>query len=402
MAEGPEAVRDLMTAPRFATLALHSGAPIPRDPLADEAAATVTADGMASLAHSTDPIAAELEDRVAALEGGSAAVALSSGLGCLAALLSGLLRPGEEIVAARSLSSGPLAKIAGGVGGNVWSMLWADVDDPGSFARLISPRTQALLVESVAAEDGRVADLTALAEVARRAEVPLIVDNGAATPALCRPFAFGADAVIYLSMARIGGGQGGMLVDGGSFDWARSGRYPLLGDPAQQFGGVNLSAAAGNFELAAALRLLSRGGVGAPLAPGEARQALLCLETLDLRMRRQSASALQVARFLAGHAAVAAARYSGLEGDRHHNLALRYCPEGAGHVVTFVAKAGAEGAGRVLERLRLFRAEGGDGNVSQALLARETRAAPAGWMRLAVGLEDPADLIEDLDWALET
>ncbi|MFO1185844.1 MAG: PLP-dependent transferase [Bauldia sp.] len=393
---GIESIDRGLGGPRLSTLAVHSGSVFAG--AVERRDGPRAADPALRLTRSQLPAAARLEERLAALEGGSAAVSFSTGVGCLAALLAALLREGDEAIVADADADSRLVRVGRDTAAGRWTLRSTDPDQPEAVARLVSPRTQAILVSSIADEDGAVADVTALGEIARRAQVPLIVDNTAATPALARPLAAGADAVLHLSAERLGGSsQFGALIDGGTFDWGRSGRYVLIGEGVAELGGASLTDLAANFELAAAVRLMAERGYGAPLSKSAAAAVASGLETLPLRMRRASESALAVAKYLAGRPEVANLAYRGLLGDRYHALGLRYSPEGGGAVMTFGLRGGADAAERFLGSLRLF---GGGGNVSHARLSRRPGEAARGAIRLAVGLEDPADLIADIAAAL--
>jgi O-acetylhomoserine (thiol)-lyase len=405
--------------PAFATLAVHAGAdPLAGAPPADAGPSRVVDDPDRSAALSglvgggaTDV----LEQRIAALEGGTAAVAVASGSAARLVVLHALMQPGDEFIAARQLDGGSINQFTNAFPGFGWSVKWADIDDIGSFEAAVTPRTKAIFIESLA-NPGGVADTEAMAAVAKRAGVPLIVDNTLATPCLCRPLAVGADVVVHAHAGFIGGhgnARGGVIVDGGAFNWTASDRYPMLSAPRPDHDGVVLGEAFGNFAFATACRMPGSGDLGLAMPPFDALLVLAGMETLPLRMRKHSENARAVAGYLAGHDGVTWVRYAGLSGDRHHQLALKYCPPGAGAVLTFGTAGGAEAAAGLVDRVELFaRAAAIGGTHSlidrpwstthRQLSAEARRAAGIGpdAVRLSVGIEDIADILADLDRAL--
>ena len=339
-----------------------------------------------------------LEQRVAALEQGTAAVAVAAGAGLIVTLLRPLMRPGEQAIVARELAAGTRRLLVDALSAFGWEMRWAELDEPSSFERAIGPKTQAILVPALAGS-GHVADLDAIARLAKRAGVPLIVDNTLPTPALCRPTAFGADIVIHADTRFLSGQTAGVgfIVDGGSFNWlAAGGRYPVLTDKRASQDGLALAESVGNFAYAAACREFAGGGAALDVATVAAG-----VETLPLRMAKHVANAVAVAEYLAGHERVVSVAYPGLPGDRHHMLAQKYCPGGAGGLVAFVIDGSAAAAEAFAAGLNLI------GNRPDARAARSSLTrpdagdapAPAA-MLLSVGLEDAADIIADLDEAL--
>jgi O-acetylhomoserine (thiol)-lyase len=246
--------------------------------------------------------------------------------------------------------------------------------------------------------------------------VPLIVDNTMATPYLWRPIEHGADIIVHSATKFLGGhgnSIGGVIVDGGRFDWVGDDRYPFLSKPRPEYGGMVLGETFGNFAFAIATRVLSLRDLGPALSPFNAFLILTGIETLPLRMQRQSDSTLKVAEHLERHPQVSWVSYPGLAGDRYHDLAKRYVPKGAGAVFTFGLKGGYEAGVRLVSNLQLFShlANIGDtrslvihpASTTHRQLSDEQRAeAGAGSevVRLSIGLEDPDDLIADLDQAL--
>ncbi|MFN3689240.1 O-acetylhomoserine aminocarboxypropyltransferase [Salinarimonas sp.] len=363
-----------------------------------------------------NPTCAVLEERVAALEGGTAALAVASGHAAEFLAFHALMQPGDNFVAANKLYGGSINQFNHAYKSFDWSVRWADADDPASFEALIDGRTKAIFIESIANPGGVIVDIAAVAQIAKKHKIPLIVDNTMASPYLIRPIEHGADIVIHSATKFLGGhgnSIGGVLVDAGTFDWVGDERYPMLSKPRPEYGGMVLGETFGNFAFAIATRVLGLRDLGPALSPFNAFLLLTGIETLPLRMQRQSDSTLAVARHLAGHEGVSWVSYPGLEGDRYHALAQRYCPKGAGAVFTFGVKGGYEAGVALVKRLELFShlANIGDtrslvihpASTTHRQLTDEQRvAAGAGpdVVRLSIGLEDPADLIADLDRAL--
>jgi O-acetylhomoserine (thiol)-lyase len=363
-----------------------------------------------------NPTNAVLEERVAALEGGTAALAVASGHAAQVLVFHALLQPGDEFVAAKKLYGGSINQFNHSYRNFGWQVIWADSDDPATFEAAITPKTKAIFVESIANPGGVIVDLAALSAIAKRHNIPLIVDNTMATPYLIRPFEHGADIIVHSATKFLGGhgnSIGGLIVDGGSFNFAGDDRFPMLSKPRPEYGGMVLGETFGNFGFAIACRVLGLRDLGPALSPFNAFLILQGIETLPLRMQRHSDNALTVAEHLAAHDKVSWVSYPGLRSDRYHNLAKQYCPKGAGAVFTFGLKGGYDAGVRLVSNLKLFShlANIGDtrslvihpASTTHRQLTDEQRAqAGAGSevVRLSVGLEDTADLIDDLDQAL--
>jgi O-acetylhomoserine (thiol)-lyase len=365
-----------------------------------------------------NPTNAVLEERVAALEGGTAALALASGHAAEFLTFHALLQPGDEFIAARQLYGGSVNQFGNSYKSFGWNVVWADADDPASFERALSPKTKAIFIESIANPGGIIVDIAAISAVAKKAKVPLIVDNTLATPYLWRPFEHGADIIVHSATKFLGGhgnSIGGLIVDGGTFDWVGDARYPMLSAPRPEYNGMVLGETFGNFAFAIATRVLGLRDLGPALSPFNAFLILTGIETLGLRMQRHSDNALAVAQHLASHPAVSWVSYPGLPSDRYHALAERYVPRGAGAIMTFGLKGGYEAGVRLVSSLKLFShlANIGDtrslvihpaSTTHKQLTDEQKVAAGAGpeVVRLSVGIEDKDDLIADLDQALAT
>ncbi|OHV72152.1 O-acetylhomoserine aminocarboxypropyltransferase [Ensifer sp. LCM 4579] len=419
--------------PGFSTLAIHAGAqPDPTTgaratPIyqttsfvfndADHAAALFGLQQFGNIyTRIMNPTQAVLEERIAALEGGTAALAVASGHAAQLLVFHTIMRPGDNFVAARQLYGGSVNQFGQAFQSFDWQVRWADCADPESFAKEIDGRTKAIFIESLANPGGIFVDIAAVAEVARRHGLPLIVDNTMATPYLVRPLEHGADIVVHSLTKFIGGhgnSMGGILVDGGTFDWSRSGKYPLLSKPRPEYGGIVLHQAFGNFAFAVAARVLGLRDFGPAISPMNAFLIQTGVETLPLRMQRHCDNAHAVAKWLAAQEKVSWVRYAGLDGDPNHALQQRYSPKGAGAVFTFGLKDGYEAGKRFVEALEMFShlANIGDtrslvihpaSTTHRQLTLEQQVSAGAGpdVVRLSIGIEDVEDIIADLDQAL--
>src|SRR5918994_6169766 len=270
-----------------------------------------------------NPTNAVLEERVAALEGGTAALAVASGHAAQMVVFHALLQPGDEFVAARKLYGGSINQFTHSYKNFGWTAAWADSDEPETFEAAITERTKAIFIESIANPGGVTVDIEAIAAIAKRHRLPLIVDNTMASPYLIRPFEYGADIVVHSATKFLGGhgnSIGGVIVDGGSFNWIGDDRYPMLSKPRPEYGGMVLGETFGNFAFAIAVRVLGLRDLGPALSPFNAFLILNGIETLPLRMQRHSDNALTVDQHLEGHSKISWVSYPGLRSDRYHNL----------------------------------------------------------------------------------
>jgi O-acetylhomoserine (thiol)-lyase len=364
-----------------------------------------------------NPTCSVLEERVAALEGGTAALAVASGHAAQFLVFHTLLQPGDEFVAAKKLYGGSINQFNHAYKNFAWNVVWADSDDPSSFEAAITPKTKAIFVESIANPGGVIVDLQAIAAIAKKHRIPFIVDNTMGSPYLIRPFEHGADIIVHSATKFLGGhgnSIGGVIVDGGSFNFAGDDRYPMLSKPRPEYAGMVLGETFGNFGFAIACRVLGLRDLGPALSPFNAFLILNGIETLPLRMQRHSDNALTVAEHLEGHSKISWVSYPGLRSDRYHNLAKQYCPKGAGAVFTFGLKGGYEAGVKLVSNLKLFShlANIGDtrslvihpaSTTHRQLTDEQKTQAGAGpeVVRLSIGLEDTQDLIDDLNQALD-
>ena len=419
--------------PAFDTLAIHAGAQ--PDPATGARATPIyqttsyvfdDADHAASLfalqsfgniyTRIMNPTQAVLEERVAALDGGTAALAVASGHAAQHLVFHALLEPGDKFIAGRQLYGGSINQFNHAFKKFGWEVLWADTDKPEEFEAAIDDKVKAIFVETLANPGGVIIDIEAISKVAKKAGIPLIVDNTLATPYLWRPIEHGADIIVY-SLTKFLGGQGnsigGMIVDCGTFDWLASGRYPTLSEACDSYNGIKLAETFGNFSFAIACRVLSLRDLGPCISPFNAFLILNGIETLPLRMQRHCDNALSVASWLEKHDKVAWVSYAGLKSDPYNALAKKYVPKGAGAILTFGLKGGYDAGVGLVSKVRLFShlANIGDtksliihpASTTHSQLTPEQRAAAGAGddvVRLSVGIEDAGDIIGDLEQAL--
>lgn len=362
-----------------------------------------------------NPTQAVLEEKIAALDGGTAALSVASGHAAQLLVFHTIMQSGKNFVAARKLYGGSINQFGNAFKNFGWEVRWADPADVSTFESQIDENTRAIFVESLANPGGTFVDLEKISEVARRHGLPLIVDNTMATPYLVRPIEHGADIVVY-SLTKFMGGHGnsigGAIVDGGTFDWSKSGKYPMLSEPRPEYAGLVLHQAFGNIAFAIAARVLGLRDFGPAISPMNAFLILTGMETLALRMQRHCDNALKVAQWLKNHPAVAWVSYPGLPEDPNHALQQKYSPKGAGAVFTFGLKGGFDAGVKVVESVKLFShlANIGDtrsliihpASTTHRQLSDEQKiAAGAGpdTIRLSIGIEDPEDIIADLEQA---
>jgi O-acetylhomoserine (thiol)-lyase len=364
----------------------------------------------------SNPTVSVLEERVAALEGGRAAVAAASGHAAQFLTFFTLLEPGDEFLASRNLYGGSLTQFGLSFPRLGWTCHFVDPADPENFRRALTPRCKAIFVESLANPGGVVVDLEPIAAIAHDAGIPLIVDNTLASPFLCRPIEWGADIVCHSTtkfLAGHGNALGGVVVESGKFDWG-NGKFPALAGAEPAYHGLNFFENFGDFAFTSKARAVALRDFGPAMAPMNAFLTITGIETLHIRMERHVANARKVADFLEAHAQVAWVSYAGLADSPFNALARKYMPKGAGSVFTFGVKGGYEAGVRLVESVRLFSHLANVGDTRSLILhpASTTHrqlsdaqrlAAGAGpdVIRLSVGLETADDLVRDLAMALD-
>jgi O-acetylhomoserine (thiol)-lyase len=365
----------------------------------------------------TNPTVAVLEERVASLEGGRAALAAASGHAAQFLIFATMMEPGDEFVASRNLYGGSLTQFGLSFKKLGWTCHFVDPHDPENFRRALTPRCKAIFLESLANPGGIIVDLEPVAKIAHEAGIPLIVDNTLATPFLCRPIEWGADLVVHSTTKFLdghGNSLGGIVVESGRFDWSQGGRFPALTEPEPAYHGLRFYENFGDFAFTTKARAVALRDFGPTMAPMNAFLTITGIETLHVRMERHVTNAQQVAEFLEKHPRVAWVSYAGLASSPYQKLARKYLPRGAGAVFTFGVRGGFEAGVKLVESVGLFShlANIGDtrslilhpASTTHRQLSDEQRlAAGAGpdVIRLSIGLESAADLIADLDQALE-
>ena len=364
-----------------------------------------------------NPTCGVLEERVAALEGGTAGLAVASGHAAQVVVMHALMTPGDEFVASKKLYGGSINQFNHSFKNFGWQVVWADPDDIASFEKAVTPKTKAIFIESIANPGGVITDIEAVAKIARKAGVPLIVDNTLATPYLCKPFDYGANIVVH-SLTKFLGGHGnsigGMIVDGGTFNWLQNKRYPMLSEPRPEYSGMVLGETFGNFAFAIACRVLGLRDLGPALSPFNAFLIVTGIETLPLRMQCHSENALAVAEWLVKRPEVVWVSYPGLAGDKYNALAKKYVPKGAGAVLTFGLKGGYDAGVKLVSNVKLFSHLANIGDTRSLIIhpastthkqlsdAQKVQAgAGPDVVRLSIGLEDIADIIADLEQGLK-
>ncbi|EUK18400.1 O-acetylhomoserine aminocarboxypropyltransferase [Commensalibacter papalotli (ex Servin-Garciduenas et al. 2014)] len=364
----------------------------------------------------TNPTQAVLEERITALEGGSAALATASGHAAEFLTFHTLMEPGDNFIAARQLYGGSINQFVHSFKSFDWHVRFADADDVSTFETVIDDRTRAIFIESFANPGGIIVDIEKIAKIAQKHNIPLIVDNTMATPYLIRPFEHGANIVVHSLTKFLGGhgnSMGGVIVDGGNFDWKKSSKFTKITEPRPDYAGLVASEAFGNMAFALAARILGMRDFGPTISPFNAFLLLTGIETLPLRMQRHCDNAMEVASYLEKHPKVSWVSYPGLKRNPYHALQLQYAPKGAGSVFTFGIKGGYDACVQFVSKLELFSllANIGDtrslvihpaSTTHRQLTDAQKIAAGAGpdVVRLSIGIENAADIIADLDQAL--
>src|SRR5271163_2752478 len=364
----------------------------------------------------TNPTVSVLEERIASLEGGRAAVAAASGHAAQFLVFATMLEPGDEFLASRNLYGGSLTQFGLSFKKLGWTCHFVDPTEPENFRRALTSRCKAIFVENLANPGGIVVDIEEVAAIAHEAGIPLIVDNTLATPYLCRPIEHGADIVVHSTtkfLAGHGNSLGGVVVESGRFDWSQGDHFPSLTEPEPAYHGLKFFENFGDFAFTIKARAVALRDFGPALSPMNAFLTITGIESLPVRMDRHVDNARKVAEFLAVHPRAAWVSYAGLKDNPYYELAQKYLPKGAGAVFTFGVKGGYEAGIRLVESVRLFShlANIGDtrslilhpASTTHRQLTDEQRAgAGAGddVVRLSIGLETADDLIRDLDEAL--
>ena len=352
-----------------------------------------------------------LEQRLAAMEGGVAAVATSSGTSATATTLMVILKAGDHIVSSNSLYGGTYNMLANTLSRFGITTTFVDPDDPESFAKAVKSNTRAFYAESLGNPKLDVLDLKAISEIAKKAKVPFIVDNTVASPALLNPIEHGANIVIHsLTKYLTGNGTsiGGVIIDAGTFDWG-NGNFPEFTEPSPSYHGLNYHEALGNIAFIAKARVEGLRDFGSAPSPFNSFQTIQGIETLDIRMKKHSENALKLAAWLSTREEVAWVNYPGLKTSNYNSLAKQYLSKGQSGILTFGLKKGFEAGKKVADHTKLFSLLANFGDSKSLIIhpsstthqqldeeAQKTTGVTKDLIRLSVGLEDVNDLIADL------
>jgi O-acetylhomoserine (thiol)-lyase len=364
-----------------------------------------------------NPTTDVFERRMAALEGGVAALAVASGSAAITYAVMNIAGSGDEIVSASTLYGGTYNLFSVTLPKLGIKTTFADPDDPENFRRAVNPATKAIYIETLGNPGINVPDFEAIAAIAHENRIPLIVDNTFGTPYLIRPFEFGADIVVHSATKFIGGhgtSIGGVVVDSGKFDWIGSGKFPGMTEPDPSYHGISYAKDIGEAAYVTKIRVQLLRDTGAAISPFNSFLLLQGLETLSLRVEKHVANTRRIIEFLSGHPQVAWINYPEVKGNKYYELAKKYLPKGAGSIFTFGIKGGLKAAVKFIDSLEIFSLLA---NVADAkslvihpastthsqLSEEEQRAAGVtpDQIRLSIGIEDAEDLIYDLDQALK-
>lgn len=366
----------------------------------------------------TNPTQDIFEKRIAALEGGVAALAVASGAAAINYTIGALAKSGEHIVASKTIYGGTYNLLAhtlpltSGI-----TATFVDPDEEGAFEKAIQPNTKALYIETLGNPNSNIIDIEELAKIAHKHNIPLVVDSTFATPYLVRPIEFGADIVVHSATKFIGGhgaAIGGVIIDGGMFDWKASGMYPWISDPNPSYHGVSFADAAGAAAFATYIRAILLRDTGSTISPFHAFMFLQGLETLSLRVERHVENALKIVEYLNNHPQVEAVHHPSLESEPSHKLYAKYFPNGGGSIFTFEIKGDDKTAQKFIDNLEIFSLLANVADVKSLVIhpASTTHSQLSGaeleeqgikpnTIRLSIGIENVQDLIEALDKAFK-
>ncbi|MBR4510376.1 MAG: O-acetylhomoserine aminocarboxypropyltransferase/cysteine synthase [Ruminococcus sp.] len=355
------------------------------------------------------------EKRIAALEGGVAALATASGSAAITYVVQALAKAGENIVAANTLYGGTFNLFAHTLPLYGITTKFADPDDENSFEAAIDENTKALYIETLGNPNSNAVDIEKIANIAHKHNIPLVVDNTFATPFLVRPIEYGADIVVHSATKFIGGhgtAIGGVIVDGGNFNWDKSGRYPWISEPNPSYHGISFSKAVGAAAFVTYIRAILLRDTGATLSPFHAFIFLQGLETLSLRVERHTENARKIVDYLANHPQVDAVHHPSLASEPSHEVYKKYFPNGGGSIFTFDVKGTEDDAKKFIDNLEIFSLLANVADVKSLVIhpastthsqLTEAELAEQGikptTIRLSIGTEHIDDLIAALDGA---
>lgn len=364
-----------------------------------------------------NPTSDVLEKRMAALEGGVGALAVASGSAAITLTIMTLTQAGDEIVAASTLYGGTFNLFDATLPKFGIKTTFVDPDDPANFEAAVNENTKAIYIESLGNPSINIVDVEAVAKIAHDHKIPLIIDNTFATPYLFRALDFGADIVVYSATKFIGGHGttiGGVIVDGGTFDWAGSGKFPEFTEPDESYHGIVYTRDAGEAAFITKARVQMLRDTGACISPFNSFLLLQGLETLSLRLDRHVENTRRVIDFLSGHPAVTWVNYPDQKDNKYHALAEKYFPRGTGSIFTFGIKGGIEAARRFIDHIQIFTHLANVADAKSLVIhpATTTHQQLSGdallaagitedMIRVSIGLENADDLIGALDDALK-
>lgn len=419
---------------KFETIQLHAGQEQP-DPASDARAVPIyqtTSYVFGSCAHAaarfdlsepgniysrlTNSTTDAFEQRIAALEGGVAALGVASGAAAIYYTFLNLAKAGDNIVSAQTIYGGTYNLLAHTLPDYGITTSFVNADDPQNFEKAINEHTKALFLETIGNPNATLTDIEAVAQIAHAHQIPLVVDSTFATPYLVRPFEYGADIVVHSATKFIGGhgtAIGGVIVDSGKFDWAASGKFPDLVEPNPSYHGVSFTEAAGPAAFVTKIRAILLRDTGATLAPLHSFLFLQGLETLSLRVERHVENTLKVVEFLAQHPNVESVNHPSLPDNPYHALYQKYFPHGGASIFTFNVKGGAAEAQAFIDKLQIFSLLANVADVKSLVIhpASTTHAQltedelleqgiKPNTVRLSIGIEHIDDIIADLAQAL--
>lgn len=366
----------------------------------------------------TNPTEDFFEQRIASLEGGVAALAVASGAAALSYTFQALTKSGEHIVASKTIYGGTYNYLAHTLPlNNNVTTTFVDPYVEGSFEAAIQENTKAIFVETLGNPNSNVIDIAKIAEIAHKHGLPLVVDSTFATPYLIRPIEYGADIVVHSATKFIGGhgtAIGGVIVDGGKFDWKASGRYPWISEANPSYHGVSFAEAAGSAAFVTYIRAIILRDTGATLSPFHAFIFLQGLETLSLRVERHVSNTLKIVDYLSKHPQVEAVHHPSLPTEPTHDLYKKYLPNGGGSIFTFEIKGDAATAQKFIDNLAIFSLLANVADVKSLVIHPATtthsqcteeelleQGIKPNTIRLSIGIEKAEDLIAALDAAFE-
>lgn len=367
----------------------------------------------------TNPTESVFEQRIAALEGGTQALATASGAAAVTYVFQALAKAGEHIVASKRIYGGTYNLLAhtlpltGGI-----TTTFADPEEEEAFESAIQPNTKAIFTETLGNPNSNVADLEKLAEIAHRNKIPLVVDSTFATPFLVRPFEYGADIVVHSATKFIGGhgtALGGVIIESGLFNWKESGKYPWISESNPSYHGLSFAEAAGNAALVTYIRAVLLRDTGAAISPFHAFLLLQGLETLSLRVERHVENTLKIVEYLHSHPQVEAVHHPSLADEPTHDLYEKYFPQGGGSVFTFDIKGDGKTAQKFIDNLPIFSLLANVADVKSLVIHPATtthsqcnekelkeQGIKPNTIRLSIGIEKAEDLISALETAFHS